>query len=753
MDYRILGPLEVVDGRRSIPLGTAKEQALLAVLLLNVNRLVPRDRLIDELWGEHPPATAAKGVQVYVSQLRKRLGADRNAIATRANGYALELATERLDATRFERTLGEARARAAAGATEQAARLFGDALALWRGRALAGVTLESYASADVERLEELRLVAAIERIDCELELGRHERVIGELSRLVAEHPLKERLRAQLMLALYRSGRQADALVAYRNARETMVEQLGIEPGSELRSLERAVLAREPALARAPADQADAPPPGIPAPATPLVGRSEELAEVGRLLRAHRLVTLTGAGGSGKTRLAIQLATDVATEFPDGVFWVPLQSLRDHELVLPTIARAVGANDAVVDALANRRVLLVLDNLEQVLDAAAAIGDLLGRLPALKVLVTSREPLHVGGEHEYPVAPLREREAVALFMERATAIKPDFAYDDAIVEICSRLDCLPLALELAAARVKALSAGDLLRRLDRRLPILVGGPQDAPERQRTLRATIAWSHELLTPDEQRVFARLSVFVGGCTLEAAEEVCEANIDTIAALIDKSLLRREGERYSMLETIGEYAFERLDERRELEDLRRRHAEHYLGQARSVEHLIRSPQAAALLDRLEHDLGNLRAALAWLSGGDPDRPLQLAVWGLAARLHGFGDRALKRRNLGEAARLYRESLEIGLQIEDDLQTAYCLAGLAAVAAQRGRRDLAARLWGSVNGYEGRSGTRLHETERLPYERLLGDLERPPDTSAQFAEGGAMTLHEAVEYALANVD
>jgi hypothetical protein len=244
----------------------------------------------------------------------------------------------------------------------------------------------------------------------------------------------------------------------------------------------------------------------------------------------------------------------------------------------------------------------------------------------------------------------------------------------------------------------------------------------------------------------------VFVGGCTLEAAEEVCEASIDTIAALIDKSLLRREGERYSMLETISEYAFERLDERRELGDLRRRHAEHYLEQARSVEHLIRArrrPHSSIGWSTTSATCERRSPGSRWAI---PIAPAACRL-GLAARLHGACDQALKRRNLGEAARMNRESLEIGLQIEDDLQTAYCLAGLAAVAAQRGRRDLAARLWGSVNGYEGRSGTRLHETERLPYERLLGDLERPPGTSEQFAEGGAMTLHEAVEYALANVD
>jgi predicted ATPase len=295
--------------------------------------------------------------------------------------------------------------------------------------------------------------------------------------------------------------------------------------------------------------------------------------------------------------------------------VPLQALRDPKLVEPTIARVVEARGDILGQLSSKSVLLLLDNFEQVIGAAQGVGDLCA-LPNVKLLVTSREPLHLAAEHEYAVPPLREREAVAFFDERASAVKPDFAADETVLEICRRLDGLPLALELAAARVKALSTEALLRRLDRRLPLLTGGPRDAPERQQTLRATIAWSYELLTPEEQRVFAGLAVFVGGCTLEAAEGVCEASIDTIAALVDKSLLRRERERYSMLETIGEYAAECLAERGELEELRRRHAEYYLELARSVEDLIRTPRAAALLDQLERDHDNLRAALDWLSG-----------------------------------------------------------------------------------------------------------------------------------------
>ena len=494
---------------------------------------------------------------------------------------------------------------------------------------------------------------------------------------------------------------------------------------------------------------------LPVQPTPFVGRERELGEVLAIFRDPnvRLLTLTGAGGSGKTRLALQAAAEAAGKYADGVYWVPLQAIRDPGLVEPTIAQAVGAKDDLSSHLDSKRALLLLDNFEQVIEAAPTLGELSARLPRLKLLVTSREPLHLAVEREYSVPPLSEREAAAMFSERARSVKPDFVEDDAVLDICRRLDCLPLALELAAARMKALSTDDLLRRLDRRLPLLTGGPRDAPERHRTLRATIGWSYELLAPEERRLFANLAVFTGGRTLEAAEEVCEVDVDVVAALVDKSLLRREGQRYFMLETIGEYARELLVGGGELNELRRRHAEYYLNLARSVEDAVRSPRAAALLDSLERDHDNLRAALAWLSGETPDRAVRLAIWGLAGRLHGFGDVALDRQNTVEAARLYRESLEVGRQLQDDLQSAYSLAGLAAVGAKRGRREVAARLWGWVCSFEEASGEQLHETERIRYARYLDEFDDGLERSPEFARGSSMTLDEAVEYALANVD
>ncbi len=369
---------------------------------------------------------------------------------------------------------------------------------------------------------------------------------------------------------------------------------------------------------------------LPVPATPFMGRAQELREVLGLLSREdvRLLTLTGPGGTGKTRLAAQAAAELASHYPDGVWWVPLTPLRDPELVLATAGQALGAKNGLAESIADRSLLLLMDNFEHVVEAATEVADLLTTCPGLDLLVTSREPLHVGGEQEYAVPPLVHEEGIGFFLARARAVKPDFGAEDAVSEICRRLDDLPLALELAAARVKALSAKQILERLDQRLPLLTGGARDAPDRQRTLRATIEWSHDLLSAEERGLFARLAVFSGGCTLAAAEEVAEADVDGLQSLVDKSLLRHSDERYWMLETVREFAAERLDDSGESDELERRHAEHFLALAEEAEPNLRwSGSPGEWLERLEEEHDNLRAALDRLeAGAESERVLRLA-------------------------------------------------------------------------------------------------------------------------------
>ncbi|HEY2940633.1 MAG TPA: tetratricopeptide repeat protein [Gaiellaceae bacterium] len=367
---------------------------------------------------------------------------------------------------------------------------------------------------------------------------------------------------------------------------------------------------------------------LPTQPTALVGRERELAEVLELLRSARLVTLTGAGGSGKTRLALQAAAELVGEFKDGVFWVSLAALSDPELVLPTVAATVGAKNDLADHVDEKRMLLLLDNLEQILGCAPALGGLLRSCPNLNLLVTSRAPLRMGGEQEYEMPPLPEAEAVELFTQRARQVRSDFEPDEHVAEICRRLDGLPLALELAAARVKLLSPEQILERFGPSLDLLTTGARDLPERQRTLRATIEWSYELLAAAEKRLFASLAVFAGSFDLEGAEEVCGATLDSLSSLIDQSLLRRTAEgRFFMLETIREFAGEQLEERPDAEELRGRHADRLLRSAEAAGGSFWHTDDPVLLAGLALEEDNLRAALGWALEVDPPLAARLAA------------------------------------------------------------------------------------------------------------------------------
>jgi predicted ATPase/DNA-binding SARP family transcriptional activator len=598
---------------------------LLACLLLHANELVSRDHLIDALWGEQPRKTARNALQVQVHALRKRLGPER--IATEGQGYRLLVRDGELDLDTFERLVARGRSELAAGAADRAAATLRAALGLWRGPALADVAYEAFAQTDIARLEELRLVALEERIEADLVLARHAELVPELEALVADQPLRERLHGQLMLALYRSGRQIDALAAFRRVRGALREELGVEPGPELQDLHQAILRQDRFLHVEPPELRGRR--RLPAPLTAFVGRRVEVEKVLELVRRPdvRLATLTGPGGSGKTRLALQVGHDLATDFPDGVYFADLAPLREPALVATTIAHVLGVEERRDEPIAEtvrahlrpRRLLLLVDNFEHVDEAAPLLSELLAGAPDLSILATSRTPLNLTGEHEYRVRPLAPSEAVQLFAARARAVAPGFRRSseeaEEVMELCRRLDCLPLAIELAAAQTRHYSPAELLVQLPGRLELAGEGPRDLPDRQRTLRATIDWSRELLAPDERTVFAQLAVFAGGCTAAAAEAVCDATRDHLASLAAKSLLheqrgRNEDMRFSMLQTVREYALEQLEAGGEAEAVRARHADHFADLAESRADDADTPEAAAVI---EDDHDNLRAALDW--------------------------------------------------------------------------------------------------------------------------------------------
>ena len=643
--FFILGPLEVRFEGEVVAVGGRRQRALLALLLLRANDVVSVDALVEGLWGESQPKTAAHALQVFVSDLRKALRAvgEDGRIVTQAPGYRIDVRPGELDLERFEQLARDGRAALAGGETAAAAETLREGLALWRGEPLADFAYEPFAQATVARLEELRLSVLEDRVSADLALGRHAELIGELEELVARHPYREGLAAHLILALYRAGRQSEALAAYQTTRKLLLDELGIDPMPELQELERAILVQDESLdvaARPEQPSASSEASSLPRPPTPLIGRERELAELEQLLSAERLVTVTGPGGIGKTRLALAAAGRLEGRFAGGARFVQLAAVTDPALVPSTLALALQVEDGddLADAIGKKELLLCLDNLEQLLDAAPFIGELIAQCPGLRLLVTSRSPLKLAGEVEFPLPPLETDEALELFTARARAVSPDLSaaeHEETIRQICERLDRLPLAVELAAGRIRLLSPPGLLARLEQALPLLTGGARDRPERQQTLRAAIDWSYQLLDPSEQRLFRAVSVFLGGFDLEAAVAVSAQEelelLDPLSALIEHSLVRRReqaGEpRFFLLETIREFAAEQLEASGEAEETRRRHAEHYLEFAAPGSLPFDSDELTEWLSRAELDRANLRAALGWLiEHGTPDQGLLLA-------------------------------------------------------------------------------------------------------------------------------
>jgi predicted ATPase/DNA-binding SARP family transcriptional activator len=755
-EFRILGPLEAVVDGRPLGLGAPKQRALLAELLVNRGRVVPRSRLIDALWGEEAPEAAAASLQVYVHGLRRALGADR--IETQGIGYRVRLEPGELDLERFEQLVERGSRALESGSPAAAAEDLRAALALRRGTPLGDLGEQPVAQAAAPYLEERCLEAVELRNDAELALGRHETLLPELEQLIREHPYRERLREQQMLALYRAGRQKEALDAYRVARRTLHNDLGVDPGPALQELERAVLRQAPHLA--PPARAAAGVARLPRPPTKLVGRRLEVAAVTGLLRGEdaRLVTLTGPGGTGKTRIALAAAEELAPGLELGAAFVDLAPLTEPDLVGPAIAQALrvpetadGLAAAVADHVGARSLLLVVDNFEQVLDAAPVVSSLLGAVPRLRVLATSREALRLYGEHEYLVPPLPvppvdlppfeeavANDAVRLFTARARAVDPSFALTEAnladVATICRRLDGLPLAIELAAARTRLLAVRELALRLGQALDLLTEGARDLPPRQQALRSTLDWSYRLLPEPERALLARLAVFAGGLTLEAADVVVrdgDGVLDGVAALVDANLLRRLGDRgastrYAMLETIRAYGLERLRAAGDEEEVARRHAEYFLATAEDAGERLSGAGYDDALATLDAEYDNLRTALVWASSSgavEIEARLVAALrvyWSIRGHLreaHGFFQHAVDasahaddsvrahvRANGGaiayrlgdvETARTWwEEALELYRRLDDADGSSRCIAELGGVAIVEGDLDRAVQLY-----------------------------------------------------------
>ncbi|RAS66742.1 putative ATPase [Lentzea atacamensis] len=621
MHVGILGPVEAHSPDGKVAVGGPRPRTLLALLAMRAGEIVPLDRLVDELYGAEPPSDAANALQGQVSRLRRALG-DASLIEFHPAGYRLVLAPDQVDAHRFAALAADGRQALEQGDPQVAESLLAEALGLWRGPALADVDAPDH----VTRLEQQRSAATSALIAARIRLGKAD--VQEISSLVRQHPLDERLRGYLMQALNQQGRQAEALQAYEDARSLLAEELGTDPSHELRAIHLQILRGQTHRE-------------LPAQLTSFIGREEELRRIASL--TSRLITLTGPGGAGKTRLALQAAGP-------GAIFVDLAPAKD---VPAATLQALGLKETVLApedrltlALRDREALLILDNCEHVIAEAARLAQhLLSTCPSLRVLATSREPLGITGETLCPVPALKPEQSVALFTDRARLVNPAFVQDRHTVDICRELDGLPLAIELAAARTRTLTTEEISSRLSDRFRLLIKGNRAAAPRHQTLRAVVEWSWDLLDADERDLAASLATFSGGATLEAVEQVCRHDIEVLEALVDKSLVEASDGRYRMLVTIREFCSQhkRVDAE---------HAAYFHALARRADPELRLRNQVQWFARLTAEHANLMQAVEWATDHDPALALQLVrelswywyVKGSRTEVQGLAEKLLAR-------------------------------------------------------------------------------------------------------------
>jgi predicted ATPase/DNA-binding SARP family transcriptional activator len=651
----VLGPLLVVrDDGGAVAVPSALRRLLLTLLAAHAGRIVTADELADWLWADRLPDDPRAALHSHVSRLRRRLGADAAWLTTVNGGYQLDCPPGHVDAVRFEQLIAAARERA--GGPAAVCDRLEVALGLWRGPAYGEFAGHVALAPAAARLEDLRVEAVELRAEALMDLGRPAEAAAAMRRLSAEQPFRERPVALAMRALAQDGRHPEALAGYREFRRLLADELGVDPSPGLRAVEAATLGHGELARRLV--------PAVGVPGDSFVGRDAELARCRWLLKQHRQVTLVGAGGVGKTRLAVHVAAGVAERYPGGVYLCELADVTDPQAVPLAVASALHVEhradrpvlDRVVEFLQVRRALLVLDNCEHVLAAAAeVVTAVLRRTPHVDVLATSRERLGVEGEHRLPVGPLTapawddpDAAAAVLFADRMRAVRPDLELGSGdtatVAQLCRRLDGLPLAIELAAARTVSCSPAEVLAAVAERLDALAD-PRRPVARHRSLHAVVGWSHGLLGPGEREAFARLAVFAGGWTAQAAAEVAGAGSAELAELVERSLVTARsgpGTRFAMLEPVREYAEDRLREGRLLDVTRARHAAWAVGCAESADHGLRGPGETSWREVLTAELANLRAAQRWCLEHDPDGAVRLSAalyrhaWGGApAELH----------------------------------------------------------------------------------------------------------------------